>query len=264
MTRFGLAFGILLGAVGCGPVGGMFGGGTTEASAPFGLRGFSGGSHGEGEAPAGWPLRFAGRTGAVETGRGDNRTELADAAPDCVRVPGAALGFSRSGGGRGYVWIGYTVADVGQDGFKKFGRGDGFTFGGGFKLGESAHTFFEFAWERSLKHGVDPAITTTSKAFHERQLAGFRTTTAPRARLQNQPRPYVSYGVGYNMMVVKYGGVSYFANGVGPYFGLGCEFPSEGRSSFSFDTKFLFWKEAQGVEGEGNVLAFSLLWLNRF
>jgi hypothetical protein len=225
MTRFALAFGILLGVAGCGPVGSMYGGGMTA------------------EAPA-----------TADRLRGTS------AAPDCVRVPGAALGLSRTGGGRGYVWVGYTVADIGQDGLNKFGRGDGFSFGGGFKLGEAGHTFFEFAWERSLKHDVDPAITTTAKAFHERMLVGLRTTTTPRARLQNQPRPYVSYGLGSNTMRVNYSGGSYFPNGVGTYFGLGCEFPSEGRGSFSFDTKFHFWEDAD----PNSTLAFSLLWINRF
>lgn len=217
MTRIGLTFGILLGVAGCGPVGSMYGGGT----------------------------------------EGGMIAELTDAAPDCVRVPGAVLGLSRTGGGRGYVWVGYTVADIGQDSLSKFGRGDGFSFGGGFKLGEAAHTFFEFAWEKSLKHEVDPAITTTTNAIHERQLFGLRTTTTPRARLQNQPRPYVSYGLGYNIMKVQGGG----AGGVGTYFGFGCEFPSEGRGSFSFDTKFHSWEDDKET---WSTLAFSLLWMNRF
>ncbi len=229
MTRLALAFGILLGVAGCGPVGSMYGGGMTA------------------EAPA-----TAGELRSTST------------APDCVRVPGAALGLSRTGGGRGYVWVGYTVADIGLDGLSNFGRGDGFSFGGGFKLGEAAHTFFEFAWERSLKHDVDPAITSASKAFHERQLVGLRTTTTPRARLQNQPRPYVSYGFGYNLMRVNYDTgtaiTSYLANGNGPYFGFGCEFPSEGRGSFSFDTKLHFWEDVD----PNSTLAFSLLWMNRF
>ena len=253
MTRFGLVFGALVAVAGCGWLGGTMGG-----NAPF--------------APEGEPLPGAGRLVAWQAVR-----EQADAAPDCARIPEAALGFTRMGGGRGYFWLGYTTADVGQEDLNKVGRGEGFTLGGGFKLSEAAHTFLEFAYERSLKHRVDPQITTESKAIHERSLAGFRTTTAPRARMQNQPRPYISYGIGYNFVNVKYdagtGTVGFFMNGSGYYVGFGCEFPSEGLSSFSFDAKFHTWIDEYppeqplalfGDEATFGSLSFALLWMNRF
>jgi hypothetical protein len=226
MTRFGLAFGILLAAAGgCG-----------TAYVPFGPGG---------EQPP--------------EGR-------AAAAPDCVRVPEVALGFSQMGGGRGYFWLGYTASDVGQQDLNGVGRGDGFTFGAGFKLSEASHTYVELAMEKSLKHDVDPSITLESDAFHERSLIGFRTATAARARLQNQPTPYVTYGMGYNNVRVDYAAGSHYMNAVGYYIGLGVEFPSEGQGSFSFDSKFHMWKDEYyyGEVKDFASLAFSLLWMRIF
>ena len=234
MTRFGLALGIVLAAGGCGLIGRL----PPPNSVPSA------------------PEAAAVVHDAAETA----------AAPECVRVSEATLGFSRMGGNRGYFWVGYTAAGVGQGDLEEVGGGDGFTFGAGFKLSDASHTFLEFALEKTLKHSVDPEITPDSQGIHERTLVGLRTTTAARARLQNQPRPYVSYGMAYNNVCVRYGtpATSYIMNGVGCYLGLGCEFPSEGQASFSFDAKAHTWNDDHGNEGTYGALTYALLWFRRF
>ena len=248
MTRFGPAFAILLAAVGCGPA---------LVSTDRG--------------PLGSPREAMSHAASVRDG-----LESASALPDCARVAEATLGFSRIGGGRGYFWVGYTASDVGQQELNTIGSGDGFSFGTGFKLSDAGHTFVEFAYERSLKHSFHPndvvfsdTDTVAEQGIHERTLIGLRTATAARAREETQPRPYISYGIGYNNVSVNYqdlGGAaqSYFVNGLGLYVGLGCEFPSEGRGSFGFDAKFHTWEDTKETPGTYGSLAYSLLWINRF
>ena len=267
MTRFGTVFGILLAAAGCGRMGDMMG-----ARAPFGSR----------DGRQAGAVDLAGADNVVvptAPGRADNvvvptapgRADnvVVPTAPDCVRIPEASVGFSRMSRGRGYFWIGYTAVDVGVQDLSGFGGGDGFTFGTGFRLSESSRTYIELILEKSLKHEMDPSITPDAKGYHERTLFGLRTATAPRARMQNQPRPYVSYGVGYNTANVTYesgaGPVGYRMSAQGYYLGLGVELPSEGRGSLGFDMKFHTWnREPDPNQGEYASVAFALLWMNRF
>ncbi len=265
MIRFGPAFVILLAVAGCGPA---------FVATPLGTSRSSGRKGPEAEPQA------------EPHATGDLARAEADAAPDFVRIPEATLGFSRMGAGRGYFWVGYTAADIGQEDMNRVGAGDGFSLGTGFRLTDAGHTYVEFAWEKSLKHAMDPAVVVTSDATiaergtHERSLLGLRTSTAARAREPNQPRPYVSYGIGYNHMVVRLDAdptpavfnTSYIMNGIGYYFGLGCEFPFEGRGGLSVDAKFHTWVDANPPaplsytvdEATFGSVAFSLFWMNRF
>jgi hypothetical protein len=198
-------------------------------------------------------------------------TELVSAAPDCVAATQALCGIiPRSTRGIGYFWIGYCGSATGLGDLRMGGSGDGFTFGAGFKVGETLRSFVEISYEKSLKHDAPQILTGESvrgMAFHERALIGGRTAAAPRARLEKQPRAYMSYGIGYNNFEVDFQGISpYFANGIGYYLGLGVEFPFAERTSLSFDSKYHMWNGEDSNEEEGrfSTATFSVMWIARF
>jgi len=212
---------------------------------------------------------------------GSGPVPLADPAPvEAMAVPGGTV-FARDvagaltafapprSSGIGYVWLGYCGMDVPTGELSEVGSGDGFTFGAGFRVGDSARSFVEIASEKTLKHDMPATLAdlTPPSGYHERNMIGGRTSIAALARLARQPRPYFSYGLAYENFQVNYASApTYRANALGYYMGLGVEFPFAERSSLSFDAKYHFWedKDTTGEEGMFGSVAFSILWLNRF
>jgi hypothetical protein len=199
-------------------------------------------------------LILAATAGPASDGPGPSRADggrVAADLPAASSAPGQVFGELAAAGtakaGLGYVWVGYNGATVGSRDFADVSSGDGFTFGAGFRVGATARTWMEVAWEKSLKHDVpphlynpvpDPADRTRS-GYYERWTFGARSAAAPRARLAGtQPNAYLSYGICYNNLQVNMQtGDPWHQNGSGFYVGLGVEHPLKGRSSFSFDVR---------------------------
>ena len=102
---------------------------------------------------------------------------------------------------------------------------------------------------------------------HERLTIGGRTTATAVARMELQPRPYMSYGLSNNTYRVDIdGGGTYKAGGMGVFVGVGVEFPMAQKTSFSLDTRYHTWgdTDSTGVAGQFTSIAISLLYVGRF
>lgn len=201
---------------------------------------------------------------------GPEETELASSLVLGTEVSRALTAFAppRSSG-IGYVWLGYCGTDVPVGELNEFGSGDGFSFGAGFRVGDSARAFVELAWEKTLKHASPATLSdpTPPSGLHERTMIGGRTAAAALARLAHQPKPYMTYGLAYENFRVNYATTTdYRANALGYYLGLGVEFPFAEGTSLNFDAKYHLWtgEDNTGEEGMFGSIAFSILWLSRF
>ncbi len=197
-------------------------------------------------------------------------------APETATVTRSIAAAGRRNRVAGYYWVGYTPADFGTGDLREFGTGDGFTCGLGLAFGEAGRAFLEIAFEKTVNHPYAPLLaqdTPATNAGHsERVLLGGRTTATAVARMQGQPRPYVSYGVASNTARVDVadpattGSPPYQAKGLGGYVGLGVEYPFTQKMSFSFDTRYHVWggTDSAGLDGTFSSVALSLLWMGRF
>ncbi|MHC4252848.1 MAG: outer membrane protein [Planctomycetota bacterium] len=194
-------------------------------------------------------------------------------APEVATVTRSIAAAGRRNRVAGYYWIGYTPADFGAGDLSDLGSGDGFTCGLGLTFSEAGRAFLEIAFEKTVNHSYAPILGTGSATpqtgHHERLLLGGRTTATAMARMEKQPRPYLSYGVSnnkYRVDVASGSGSSYEATGFGAYLGLGVEYPFAQKMSFSFDTRYHMWTDTDtnGLDGKFASVAMSLLWVGRF
>jgi hypothetical protein len=192
-------------------------------------------------------------------------------APETAAVARSIPAAGRRNRVAGYYWVGYTPADFGTGDLRSFGSGDGFTFGLGLAFGEAGRTFLEIAFEKTVNHSYAPLLELATPATNtgnlQRLLIGGRTTATAIARMERQPRPYISYGFANNECYVDVAsGSSYKTSGLGGYVGLGVEYPLAQKMSFSFDSRYHVWSDtdSDGVDGTFSNVAVSLLWLGRF
>jgi hypothetical protein len=148
---------------------------------------------------------------------------------------------------------------------------------------DTSRSFVEIVTEKTLKHDVPLSVYTALSGaaptlegfeptgYNERLMFGGRTSAAPKARLEHQPRAYTSYGIEYNVFKARAeaGGGSvleYVVNGTGIYLGFGVEFPFAERTSLSFDLKYHAFQATDVIDNEGTFgsIAYALLWLSRF
>ena len=192
------------------------------------------------------------------------------AAPDCVGLPQLEV-TTRKASGIGYIWVGYNGAAVGSRDLAALGSGDGYTFGAGFKVGDSRRSFVEIAYEKTFKHLAPPTVVEDLSGYYERMLFGGRTSAAPQARMEHQPRAYVTYGLAQNNLVIKNAPAApdrWAMHNVGYYLGLGVEFPFADTNGLGFDVKYHMFTDEDPqdptVEFENHVAVFSVLWTSRF
>ncbi len=191
-------------------------------------------------------------------------------APEVATVTRSIAAAGRRNRVAGYYWVGYTPVDFGVGDLRDLGSGDGFTFGLGLTFSEAGRSFLEVAFEKTINHSIGQFLVLPTPALHtghhERTLFGARTTATAVARMEKQPRPYLSYGVSNNKYRVDDTDGGYEATGLGYYVGLGVEYPFAKKTSFSFDTRYHSWSalDTNLVNGRFASLAMSLLWVGRF
>jgi hypothetical protein len=214
---------------------------------------------------SGWTLPETGTGVGGGPSASAHPAEIGEAA-SLVAEPAAVMAISARG--IGYFAVGYDVAAVGSHGLDLAGSGSGFSLGAGFKFGESPRHFLEVSTARTLMHDVPTQLTGGARTtgYYQRWLFGARSAATPQARMENQPRAYLTYGLSSNTFRVKYSaGSEYLANGVGFYLGLGAEFPTSKKASVAFDTKYMYWEDGDAPNpGEFAELVYSLVWMSRF